>query len=199
MSNLEGKFLCNASFDCENRLCNHRIPHTRIESDLPEIEGCDDECHGGTCVPIQVLLEDSKRVYAVKMPNGNYHRISQDPTPEIPDFNMDEKIYICSSHASCPYDDCKHKQFHNKLDECETECFRLGLPNNVCGVPCREANSDEILQLFRDHQDENQHIEDLLEEDNRIFSEFMEEITKPKPEKPKPTHERVQRFLNLEL
>ena len=194
MSNLEGKFLCNASFDCEIGNCPHKVPHTYIESDLPEIEGCDIECHGGICVPIQVLLEDSKRVYAVKMPNGNYHRISQDPAPEIPDFNMDERIYVCPSHADCLHDDCIHKQFHNKSAGCGVGCYR-----GLGGETCREANSDEILQLFRDHQDENQHIEDLIEEDNRIFSEFMEEITKPKPKKPKPTHERVKRFMNLEL
>ena len=78
-------------------------------------------------------------------------------------------------------------------------CFRLGLPNNVCGVPCREANNEEILQLFREHDDENQHIDDLLEQDDKVYSDLMDELTKPKPEKPKPVHERVKRFLNLEL
>ena len=186
MVNLEGKVICNAFMDCDDTTCRHRVPHEHIMI-------CEMSCTG-TCVPIHVYYRvNGVPVYSVKGLDDVYHVIPEDLTPATPEF------YICSSHASCPNDDCEHKQFHNKLDECETECFRLGLPNNVCGVPCREANNEEILQLFREHDDENQHIDDLLEQDDKVYSDLMDELTKPKPEKPKPVHERVKRFLNLEL
>ena len=192
MSNLDGKVICNAFMRCDDE-CNHRIPHERVMF-------CAMSCkNGGTCVPIEVFWVDDKREYAVKMQDGNYHKIPEDPAPAIPDFNMDERIYICPSHASCPYDDCSHKQFHNRKDNCETECHRVCVGHDFSGVTCREANSDEILQLFKDHQDENQHIKDMIKRDDQIYLDAMDEPTKPKPERPKPTHERVQRFLNLEL
>lgn len=195
MRNLEGKMICNAFMEYDDDdPCNHRVPHERVMF-------CAMACkNSGTCVPIQVYCRvNGEPVYFIKTQDDETHMIPKDPFSEMPDFNMDEKIYICPSHASCPYDDCDHKQFHNRKDECESECYCLGVLPNLCGVACREANSDEILQLFRDHEGENQHIDDLLKQDDKAYLDFMTELIKPKPETPKPVHERVQRFLNLEL
>ncbi len=198
MSNLEGKVICNAFMECndpDHATCEHRIPH---ELHMYCRTACGSAgVPGGECVPIQVYCRvNGEPVYCIKGLDGKTHMIPKDPAPAIPEFNMDEKIYICPSHASCPYDDCEHKQFHNRVQRCGSECHRLG---SNYGAACREANSDEILQLFKDHEGENQHIDDMLKQDDKAYSDFMEEITKPKPERPKPTHERVQRFLNLEL
>jgi len=184
MSNLDGKVICNAFMECNDHdNCDHHIPHERNIN-------CRTSCGGGgvrgaTCVPIQVYcIVNGKSVYCIKTKDGETHMIPKDPAPELPEFNMDERIYICPFHASCPSDGCEHKQFHNKLDECEIECHLFDI--SLRGVACREANNEEILQLFR-------------EQDDKVYSEFMAELIKPKPEKPKSVHERVQRFLNLEL
>lgn len=193
MNNLEGKVICNAFMKCNDHdTCNHRIPHEH--SMFCRMVCGSGGVPGGTCVPIEVFWIDDKRVYAVKMQDGNYHKLPEDPAPTIPNFYMDEMIFICPSHASCPHDDCTHKEFHNRSQGCGVECYR-GMISEVC----REANSDEILQLFRDHDGENQHIDDALKKYDQVYSEFMEKLTKPMPEKPKPMHERVKRFLNLEL
>ena len=200
MVSLEGKVICNAILECDDLECNHRIPH---EHTITCGWTCDSDSGGvpgGSCVPIQVYCRvNGNRVYYIKGIDGKTGMIPKNPSSEIPEFYMDEKIYICPSHAICPYDNCNHKVFHNKLDKCETECHRIGIPLAYCGITCREANSDEILQLFRDHEGENQHIDDMLKEDDKAYSELMEELTKQIPENPKPVHERVKRFLNLEI
>lgn len=198
MADLEGKFICNAFMECEDHNnCDHRSPHEHNMS-------CRTACGsggvpGGVCVPITRMNDQC--IYTIESIDSFVTAIPKDPAPAIPGLCMDEKIYICLSHATCPYDydDCNHKQFHNKLDDCELKCFHLGVPDDICGVTCREANNEEILQLFREHDGENQHINDLLEQDDKVYSDFMDELTKPKPEKPKPVHERTKRFLNLEL
>ena len=194
MVNLEGKVICNAFMKCNDPIhnnCNHRIPHEHSIYCRTACGG--DGVLGGVCVPITRMNDQC--IYTIESIDGFVTEIPNDPALEIPEFNMDEKIYICPSHASCLNDDCNHKVFHNKSQGCESECQREADNNGVC----REANNDEILQLFRDHAGENQHIDDMLEQDDKVYSDLMDELTKPKPEKLKPVHERVKRFLNLEL
>lgn len=194
--NLDGKVICNAFVKCNNHDCSHGIPH---EHSMYCRMACSaDGVPGGTCVPI--TRPNDQCMYTIESIDGFVTTIPEDPAPAIPEFNMDERIYICPSHASCPNPDCIHKQFHNRSAGCISECYYRGVKYGYnCNEGCREANNEEILQLFREHEGENQHIDDLLKEDDRAYSEFMEEITKPMPEKPKPTHERVKRFMNLEL
>jgi hypothetical protein len=202
MSNLEGKVICNAFMECDDKdhaICEHRIPH---ELHMYCRTACGSAgVPGGICVPIQVCYRvNGELVYCIKGLDGKTHMIPKDFAPAIPDFNMDEKIYICPAHTSCPNPDCIHKQFHNRSAGCISECYYCGVRYGYnCNEGCREANSEEILQLFRDHEGENQHIDDMIKRDDQIYLDAMDEPTKPKPEKPKPTHERVQRFLNLEL
>ena len=198
MVDLEGKVICNAFMECDY-VCSHRVPH---ELGMLCHMTCD-----GTCVPIQVFWENDRCVYAIKRQDGNYHRITPDPAPEIPisqapavsELYMDEKIYICSSHANCSNDNCLHKEFHNRNQGCGNECHHQDSCGNIYGVTCREANNEEILQLFREHDGENQHIADMLEQDDKAYSDFIEVLAKSKPETPKLVPERVKRFLNLEL
>jgi hypothetical protein len=175
MTNLEGKVICNAFMKCNDHdNCNHRIPHEHSMF-------CRMACGaggvpGGTCVPI--TRPNDQCMYTIESIDGFVTTIPEDPAPAIPEFNMDE----------------------NRSAGCISECYYRGVKYGYnCNEGCREANNEEILQLFREHEGENQHIDDLLKEDDRAYSEFMEEITKPMPEKPKPTHERVKRFMNLEL
>ena len=197
MEDLEGKVICNKFMDCGGKDgdCDHRIPHTmNVHCHLP----C--EHNGGNCVPIKVYCRSGGEcVYAIQIPDGSYHTIDQDRSQMMPEFYMDQMIYICPSHDRCFYDECRHKQFHNKLAGCESICSRHNRPDNAGGVACREANADEILQLFIDHLGENQHIDDMLQQDDNVYSDLIDELSKPKPEIPKPVHERVKRFLNLEL
>jgi hypothetical protein len=138
------------------------------------------------------VVEDGKSTHVIKRADGNYHRISTGPARAIPEFHMDEMIYICPEPCE---QDCHRKRFHN-------ESMGRGLDGGLhgaihsCGIICREAHSDEILQLFRDHDGENQHIDELIKRDEAAYTEAP---AKPKPEKPEPVHERVRRFLNLEL
>lgn len=94
MSNLEGKFLCNVSFDCEIEECAHKVPHDYIEFDEPAREGCDAECHGGTCVPIQVYYRvNGNRVYCIKGIDGKTCMIPKDPISERPNFDKPKSMH----------------------------------------------------------------------------------------------------------
>ena len=185
MSNLEGKVICNAFMKCNDpnhNNCNHRIPH---EHNIYCRTACGgDGVIGGVCVPITRMNDQC--IYTIESIDDFVTEIPKDPALEIPEFYMDEKIYICPDPCIL---NCEHKDFHNA-------CVDITCP---FGIKCREANSDEILQLFRDHAGENQHIDDMLEQDDKVYSDLMDGLTKPKPEQPKPVHERTKRFLNLEL
>jgi hypothetical protein len=93
MSNLEGKFLCNASFDCEIGNCPHKVPHTHIESRSLD-DGCDDECHGGTCVPIQVYCRvNGEPIYCVKGLDGKTYMMPKDPISGRPNLDKPKSTH----------------------------------------------------------------------------------------------------------